>query len=1012
MPGLLYNRSCYTLLSSTITIDELVSFAVDNGYDSIALTDKNVLFGAMEFYHKCKTNNIKPVYGLEVPVETEEGMFNYLIYAKNIPGYQELIEVSTQLNSISDDFFSFEKLLELKNVIIIEDALNGYLCHASESKKNELSQIYYDKNIFVGLPGNDSEFNKHFNKEITQNINNKIKLVALPKALYASKDDFDSYKLLMCIQQSKNINDPTLKYEVGNSYLYTKSELESYFDAELLDNTDLIIRECNVDMSEMPKASLPLFPVPEYTDRKTYLTALCNAGLKKRFQDKSIPESYYKRLKYELDVICSMNFENYFLIVWDIILFARKNNINVGVGRGSAAGSLVAYCLGITHIDPIKYDLLFERFLNPERITMPDIDIDFPDNRRQEVIEYVQNKYGVENVAHIIAFGTLGARQVLKDVGKALQINSSQVDILTKAVGNNPNTTLKSAWNDNERFRTAVKATTDNSKLFNYALKLEGLPRHITTHAAGIVLSEEPLTLNMPLILNGADIFSTQYVMSYLEELGLIKFDFLALRNLTIIAEISDNINQYEQFDILKISLEDQKTYDMLSNGDTVGVFQLESEGMKNLLRNLKPRIFEDLSVAIALYRPGPMQNIPAYLAARNDPNNIHYIHHDLKPILEKTYGIIIYQEQIMQIAQQIAGFSLAKADILRKAISKKNEQTMLDMKKEFIDGALNNGYSREIAEQIYSNIEKFASYGFNKSHSIAYAMVAYQMAYLKTNYPLEFYLSLLNNVIGSEAKTNEYLVEFRKIGGSILPPSVNYSDLEYIIEDKALRYPLTGIKGIGRINAQTVIDEKNENGLFKDYIDFIIRMNSKGMNRASIETMIKAGCLDEFNYTRNTMLNNIDEVIRYGELIKIEKDGLITFDTSLVSPPYITQYPDSKAVKEKEEYALLGVYLREHPVEMLRKDYPQTVPVNAARRMKGNVTILLKIQRIKEHRTKTGELMCFIDGYDEYDVVNLVVMPNVYSVYSGMLEKDKIILASGKFNETGSMRVNTITVL
>ena len=1012
MTGLLYNRSCYSLLSSTITIDKLVSFAVEQGYEAIALTDQNVLFGAMEFYHKCTARNIKPVFGLEVQAYDSLDSYTYLLYARNEAGYQELIKISSRLNCGSNEQLSVAEVLAFKNVIIVENALNGYLSQADDNKAEAIISVYRDKHVFVGVPGNDSEYNRNFNSRLFSRFNNRIDFVALSLAVYSKPDEFDAYKILMCIKQSRNITDPSLKFEAGKAYLYTKEELKNYYSETVLYNTDLILRECNCDLLKLPKAELPLFKVPQGTDRKTYLTALCHAGLKKRFEGQQAPDSYSKRLEYELKIICSMNFENYFLIVWDIILYSRRHGINVGVGRGSAAGSLVAYCLGITHIDPLKYGLLFERFLNPERISMPDIDIDFPDDRREEVIDYVEKTYGHDNVAHIIAFGTLGARQVLKDTGKALQINSSAVDILTRTLGNDPKIALKTAYERNDRFRTAVNSSKDNQRLYQTALRLEGLPRHTTTHAAGIVITENNLMNNMPLISFGDSLYSTQYSMSYLEELGLIKIDFLGLRNLTIIAEISDHIRTKEPFDILKIPLTDSKTYELISRGDTSGVFQLESEGMKNLMRRLKPHKFEDLAVAIALYRPGPMENIPTYLAARANSSNVTYIHENLKPILESTYGVMIFQEQIMQIARTVAGFSLGKADILRKSISKKNESGMLEIQNEFISGAVKRGYSEKTAEDIFASIRKFASYGFNKSHSVAYAMVAYQLAYLKANYPLAFYLSLLNSVIGAENKTNEYFIELRKSGHKILQPDVNKSEAEYVVEGNNLRFPLNGIKGLGRVNVTLLLDERKANGPFHDYIEFVVRMSIAGMSQSVIETMIKAGALDSFNMTRTTMLNALEEVIRYGDLIKINKDGQVTFDITLVSRPMIKYYDDNRAENEKAEHALVGVYFREHPVEALRPRFPQAIPVNQAKLVNRDVTVLVRIQRVKEHRTRNGELMCFIDAYDEYDSINLVVMPNIYRMYSNSLNKDKIILVSGIYNETGSVKVANITLV
>ena len=581
-------------------------------------------------------------------------------------------------------------------------------------------------------------------------------------------------------------------------YFRSKEEMVELYDEDDLAASDKIAQMCHVEM-KFPKAILPKFKNRYGMSSEEFLRRLCHKGLEKRMQYQKIPSVYEQRLRYELDVIISMGYADYFLIVWDFIRFAKTQDIYIGPGRGSAAGSLVAYCLGITHADPIRYHLLFERFLNPERVSMPDIDTDFPDDRRDEVIAYVHDLYGEHHVSHIITFNTLAAKQVLRDVGKAMQVAPRQIDLLCKLVPNRPKVTLQDAYQERVKFKQMINSGEQMRKLFAIALQLEGLPRHSSLHAAGIILSNEDISNVCPLIDVDEGMCATQFTMEYLEELGLIKMDFLGLRNLTIIDEIVHQINAKEKrLDIMHIPLDDAKTYQLIRSVDTVGVFQLESEGMKNLIRKMKPTCFEDIVATVALFRPGPMENIPRYLECRTHPEKVDYLHPDLKSILENTYGVMIYQEQVMQIAQTMAGFSLGKADNLRKAISKKKGKELQSLREDFVEGAKQKGYEESLAIRVYELIMKFANYGFNRSHSVAYGMIAYQMAYLKANAPLYFFTALLNSVIGSETKTSEYVFEARKRHIEILLPSVNQSSNQYEIEGNALRFPLVGIKGIG----------------------------------------------------------------------------------------------------------------------------------------------------------------------------------------------------------------------
>ncbi len=723
-----------------------------------------------------------------------------------------------------------------------------------------------------------------------------------------------------------------------------------------------------------------------------------------------VNEQYTKRLAFELDVIMSMGFADYFLIVYDFIRYAKSEGIYVGPGRGSVAGSLVSYCLGITQVDPIAYHLLFERFLNPERISMPDIDIDFPDNRRDEVIRYVTNKYGKKHVAHIATFGTLGAKQVLRDVGRVLGISNREIDLLTKLVPNMPKVTLTATYANFSRFKSVVEASKKFQQLYALAIQLEGLERHISTHAAGIVLSNVNIDEVCPLIEVESDLYSTQYTMEYLEQLGLIKIDFLGLRNLTIIDQVTKSIPH--PIVIQNIDLQDKKTLALLREVDTMGVFQLESEGMKNLLRKLQVRNFEEVVAAIALFRPGPMENIPLYLENRQSISKIQYLHEDLKPILEPTYGIMIYQEQIMQVSQVMAGFSLAKADILRKAMSKKIEKEIVALRQDFITGAVEKGYKKALAIEVYELIEKFANYGFNRSHSVAYGMIAFQLAYLKANYPLYFFSSLLNSVIGSEYKTSEYIFEAKKRGIVVLHPSVNTSHTSYRIEERSIRFPLLNIKNVGIAACQIIIDERNKNGAYKNYFDFIARISLHRISRKIIESLVDAGALDDFGFNRLSMKVSLDDALRYASLVSIEQNGQTSINLDLVSCPAMTIMKERLMQVCENEKNVLGFYLRAHPIQSVRQNMGHAQSLIELKTGNMNARFVCIVDRIKEHKTKTNEWMAFLNVSDDTSKFDVVVMPNLYRTLQARLKRGNYIVVQGKIDKVTSCLARQIEII
>ena len=1013
----LHVRSAYTLLESTLTISKIIELTLRYGYRAVALTDRKVMHGAMAFYHACKQKGIKPIFGLEVTCEEEDVLYSFVVLAKNDEGYQSLLKLSTYLNTQKEKLTLQQLASYTKQCVVLtagdQSSLETYLINEDmdQIKRYVTNCHQLFPCFYVSIAANDSRLLRIKNallKDICHEL--QIRTVALSRIYFGEQEDEESYKTLCAIQQGVSIYDKTLHYS-PRRYYRTQEEMATLYDEDDLATTDEIANLCNVTF-HFKKATLPSFKNKFDVSSAEYLTQLCYKGLAKRMHFQRIPQSYKERLDYELSVIIDMQYADYFLIVWDFIRFAKTQNIYIGPGRGSAAGSLVAYCLGITHADPMKYDLLFERFLNPDRISMPDIDTDFPDDRRDEVIQYVRSLYGEKRVAHIVTFNTLAAKQVLRDVGRAMQINARQVDMLCKQVPNLVKVTLKYAYDHNPRFKQMVESSKELRELFTTSLRLEGLPRHTSQHAAGIILSDEDIETVCPLIEVDDGVCATQFTMEYLEELGLIKMDFLGLRNLTIIDEIVQRINETreQKLDILHIPLDDEKTFRLIQDVDTVGVFQLESEGMKNLIRKMKPKNFEDIVATIALFRPGPMENIPEYLRRRESLEDIDYIHPVLKPILHNTYGIMIYQEQIMQIAQTLAGFSLAKADNLRKAISKKQEAELQQLEEDFITGAISLGYEEGLAHKVYDLIMKFANYGFNRSHSVAYGMLAYQMAFLKANAPLYFFSSLLDSVIGAETKTSEYVFEARKRNIKILLPDVNQSSDRYVIEDNALRYPFTGIKNIGYHVCNVIIEERRKKGKFEDLFDFVARVSTKKVNRKTVETLIYAGALDCFSMNRSSMLASLEDAFRYADLVKIEDENQITINFDLVSKPAPTIVRENKSIRNEKEKEVIGFYLSDHPIFELRQKMDASLKsLVVLGKHKGYVKFLCQIEKTKIHRTKNGDLMLFAVVLDETSKFDLVCMPNIYNLHGDILVKGNYVFVEGVIDRENSCLVKKL---
>lgn len=939
----LFNKTNYTLLSSLLKIDDLIDYAKKNNISSISIADTN-MYGTMEFIKKCEVQKIKPIIGLHVILID----FSVILYAKNYQGYKSLIKLSTIQNKRQ------VTLDDLKKHFI---DLLAILPYESLAKFTDIKSIYSD--IYIGYT------NK---KELKEVINITKNIVFFKEALYKEQKDSKTLPYLYRIRDGKTISDEVI-YEIENHELINDNIYELSNNDGLI-NTEKIANSCNLKLP----SSNNLLPIYECENPPKYLFELCKLGLSKRLNNQ-ITDNYKKRLSYELKIISDMGFVNYFLVVYDFIKYAKKEKILVGPGRGSAAGSLVAYSLGITDIDPIKYDLLFERFLNPERKTMPDIDTDFPDNKRDDVINYVINKYGKNRVCGIVTFGTLSAKQVIRDVSRVLNIPTYKVDSISKFIPGFTKDKLQDFYNKNESFKVRIDSDITLTKMFNIAIQLEGFPRHTSSHAAGIVMSRVDLDEVIPLTV-GDDIYLSSYTMEYLEDLGLLKMDFLGLKNLTIIDNILIDIKKTysQEIEFSKIPLDDKETLNIFKTANTSGIFQFESTGMRNFLKKLKPETFEDIFAAIALFRPGPAINIDSYIRRKNGEEKITYLDPSLEPILKNTYGILIYQEQIMQLASIYANYSLGEADILRRAMSKKKVELLKNEEKKFIAKSIQNNHSKEDAKHIFDLVLNFAGYGFNRSHSVAYSIIAYKMAYLKVHYKTIFFANLLTNAIGSETKTYEYIVEARANGIEIEKPTINESDIRYIVKDNKIIYPLSNIKSIGTVICK-MIKKAKEEGPFIDIYDCFSRLYIAGVGKKALETLIIANVFREYSYNRNTLIFNLDNLFNYAELTK-------DIDPSLVMKPDIEYQEEYKTnyLLEKEKQ-VFGFYLSAHPTTIYIKDNPYCIKINEINKyFSKKVDTLILIEKMKIINTKKGEKMAFITGSDETNSMEYVLFPKVYN--------------------------------
>ncbi|MAF43880.1 MAG: DNA polymerase III subunit alpha [Parcubacteria group bacterium] len=1032
----LHVHSHYSLLDGLPKIDQLLDYAKELGMDSIALTDHGVLYGAVEFFKEAKKRNIKPIIGCEVYVALEEmtqkrpniddKRHHLILLAKNEVGYKNLVKLVTKAH-LKGFYYKpriDEKLLakHTSGLIGLSACLQGKIPKLLLSKKiAEAEKIAIRYQEIFSKDSFYLEIQHHSNIREQKTVNNGlisisekygIPLVATNDVHYLKPEDSDAQDILMLINTGARLSDQErLTLKIDDFSLRSSQEMAEDFKEtpQAIKNTKKIADLCNFQF-ELGKIKLPYFEVPSGKTPDTYLKELTLAGAKKRFGN-NLKKEILKRLDYELSIIKETGFASYFLIVQDFVKWAKENRIIVGPGRGSVAGSLISYCLNITNVDPLKYNLLFERFMNPERISPPDIDLDFTDRRRDEVINYVAQKYGKNHVAQIITFGTMAARAVIRDVGRALGYNYSFCDKIAKMIpmGQTLNETLEKV----EEFRQIYESDEQAKKLIDSAKQLEGVARHASTHACGVVISKEPLENIVPLqhpTQNDENIV-TQYEMHSIEDLGLLKMDFLGLKNLTIIEDTLSRIYAVNNvsLDIEKIPLNDIKSYEILQKGQTVGVFQLESGGMQRYLKQLKPTEFEDIVAMVALYRPGPIQFIPEFIARKHKKKKIEYLHPDLKPILESTQGICIYQEQLMQIAKKLAGFSLAEADILRKAVGKKIKKLLLEQQDKMIKGMIDNGIDKKIAERIWEWILPFARYGFNKSHSASYATITYQTAYLKANWTIEFMAALLTSERNDIERIAILIDEAKKMKLQVLPPDINESFMNFSVVPKTnqIRFGLLAIKNVGENVVKSLLEERKANGQFNSIKDFVLRVNSKDLNKKSLESLIKAGAFDKLE-ERNSCLTNLEKLLEWSRNSQKEKNngqkGLFDGMKLNSNLKLDKAKPASQEEKLNWEKELLGLYITGHPLKNFKKILEEKT-VSITNVINGSppktlVRIGGIISSIKKIITRKGLPMLFVKLEDLTDKVEVVVFPSVLERNPVVFQENKVVLVAGRVDQ------------
>lgn len=1045
----------YSLLDGAIRIKDLVKKVKDNQMTSVAITDHGNMFGAIEFYKECISNNIKPIIGCEVyvaprsrfekqgKIDTEPN--HLILLAMNDIGYHNLMK----LCSIGyTEGFYYKPRIDME---VLEKYNEGLICLsaclaskvARQIVANDIAGAKETVSSFVKIFGKDRYFLELQDNKLREQILVNQNLITISKEFgigvvatndchYLNSDDYYMHEVMLCIQTRKTMkDDDRMSFKTNEFYVKTKEEMNEAFKyiPEAIENTQKIADMCNLTIN-FGTTILPEFKIDENITHLEYFKRMCYEGLEKRY-DKERIEKAKERLDYEISVIDKMGYIDYFLIVQDFINYAKSVGIGVGPGRGSGAGSIAAYAIGITDIDPLKFNLIFERFLNPERVSMPDFDVDFCYERRGEVIDYVTRKYGKDHVAQIITFGTMAARAAIRDVGRALDISYQKIDTVSKMVPHTINMTIDKALEENKELRQMYEIDEEIREVIDLSKKIEGLARHASTHAAGVVITKNPVGDYVPLYENSGMI-STQYTMTLLEELGLLKMDFLGLRTLTV---ISDTIKLVEKNYGIKFSFDkeynDKEVFKMLSDGNTEGVFQLESKGIKRVIKELKPDSIEDIIVVLSLYRPGPMDQIPRYIENKRRKTNIIYTHKALEPILKDTYGCMVYQEQVMQIFRELAGYSFGRADLVRRAMSKKKIQVMNEERGKFISGALKNGIDEESANKIFDEMSDFAKYAFNKSHAAAYAVVAYQTAYLKKHYPHEFFAATMNSLMGDFNKIPEYISECKKLGIKVLKPDINESYTKFAVVNQKIRFALVSIKNVGEGAINYILNERNRNGKFVSFIDFVKRTAGDTVNKKCIESLIRAGCFDEIekNYSRFDLLESYESIVdsivtsrrnNYENQINLFDGGANQKQEEIV-----IRKSNHKATKKElldMEKEMIGLYISGHPLDEY-KEYIDKVSTVTLRELNSHLEFNIQdgeddeyeeknvdydgkqvivcgiVTKSKLMNTRTGKQMIFADLEDMYGSAELVVFPKLLEQFSSLLAPESIIKVSGKVN-------------
>ena len=1055
----------YSLLDGAARIGDLVARAKELGMTSLAITDHGVMFGVIDFYRECKKQGIRPVIGCEVytaartlfdkDAERDKRMGHLVLLAKNNQGYKNLMKI------VSEGYrhgFYYKPRID-KNVlrqyheglIALSACLAGEIPHrllngdyeGAKKEALEMLDIFGEGNFYLELQDQGLEEEARILPDMKRlHAETGIPFVATNDSHYVRQEDAVAQDILMCIQMGTTVDEENrMRFSNDQFYLKSEDEMRKIFASipEACDNTEKIAQQCDVTFT-FGELHLPDFQAPEGLTKPQYLRKLCEKGLAERYPEAEGEElaDLQERLNYELSTIENMGYVEYFLIVWDFINYAKENHIMVGPGRGSAAGSIVAYTLRITDIDPIKYGLIFERFLNPERVSMPDIDIDFCYERRGEVIDYVTRKYGEDKVSQIITFGTMKAKQAVRDVGRVLNVSYPETDAIAKAIPFALKMTIDKALEMSPELKAKYEGDETTRKVIDMARAIEGMPRHASTHAAGVVISRDSIDEYVPLYLADKGL-STQFNMTTIEELGLLKMDFLGLRNLTIIRDALAMIEKDHgvKIDFSRMEYDDPKVYEIIAKGNTEGIFQLESGGMTQFMKNLKPDCFEDIVAGISLYRPGPMASIPTYIENKKHPHNIAYIHKSLEPILSVTYGCLVYQEQVMQIVRDLGGYSYGRSDLVRRAMSKKKMDVMLEEKEYFIHGktdddgnveiagCVRNGVPEDAAEEIFNQMVSFAEYAFNKSHAAAYAVLAYETGYLKVHYPAEFMAALMTSVTGDANSISKYMRNCQEMGIQVLPPDVNESDKKFSVTDGKIRFGLSGVKNVGDGVIDAIIEARETKGIPSDIFRFIENLDVHKINKKAIESLIKAGALDCFDPNRAAHIGIYESLIESaqssakknieGQLSLFQLAADTMEESNVVNRlPAVKNFEKSVLLAQEKE--MLGVYLTDHPLREFEEQIAKMTTVTAQdladvmdSEENGSQHSFVRdgmqavmagiITGKKTLITKNNKMMAFLNIEDLYGAVEIVVFPNIYDRYSSILQEDAIISVTGSIN-------------